>query len=163
MRIHLMGLVLWVALLGAPIHAEGEAVKVYKSPTCGCCGKWVEHLESHGFEVEAVNTTALDALKDDNAIPRELRSCHTAFVEGYVIEGHVPAEDVKRLLTERPELAGLAVPDMPIGSPGMEAHPGGKGPVAESYDVVGFGGKNGTVVFASHEPMEAEGEGHKAH
>ena len=125
-------------------------MKVYKSPTCGCCGKWIEHLEAHGFEVEAENSAGLDALKDANSVPAKLRSCHTAFVEGYVIEGHVPARDVARLLAERPAVAGLAVPDMPIGSPGME------GPNPEAYDVLSFGGEAGTAVFSSHDPREAE-------
>jgi len=135
-------------LLGSPGLAEGEKVKVYKSPTCGCCTKWIEHLEANGFEVEAENSANLDAIKDENSIPRRARSCHTAFVDGYVIEGHVPAEDVKRLLLERPEVAGLAVPDMPIGSPGME------GPDPEPYDVVSFGGKQGEAVFSSHDPRK---------
>ena len=133
-------------LLAAPGLAGPPSVKVYKSATCGCCTKWIEHLEAHGFQVEAENTRALDAIKQDNAIPRRLRSCHTAFVDGYVIEGHVPAEDVKRLLSERPAVAGLAVPEMPIGSPGME------GPGAEAYDVLSFGGKDGPSIFSSHDP-----------
>lgn len=141
----------WIALacallLAAPALADTDSVKVYKSPTCGCCGKWIEHLEAHGFEVAAEDTSGLDQLKDDNGIPSALRSCHTAFVGGYVIEGHVPAEDVRRLLLERPEVAGLAVPEMPIGSPGME------GPRPEPYEVLTFGGKKGVSVFASHDP-----------
>jgi hypothetical protein len=150
-RLTSAGLVLCCALLvGIPALADGEKVMVYKSPTCGCCGKWIEHLEAHGFEVDAENTSGMDAIKDGNSIPRRMRSCHTAFVEGYVIEGHVPAEDVKRLLLERPQVAGLAVPDMPIGSPGME------GPKPEPYDVLSFGGGKGTAVFSSHDPRKSQ-------
>ena len=155
MRMRCLGAALagWL-LVAAPAQAEGEKVTVYKSPTCGCCTKWVEHLEAHGFEVTAENRSDMNALKDGNSIPRHMRSCHTAFVDGYVIEGHVPAADVKRLLAERPEVAGLAVPEMPIGSPGME------GPNPEPYDVLTFGGKAGNSVFASHGPAKATGGDH---
>ena len=88
-------------------------IEVYKSPTCGCCNKWVEHLRAHGFTVRATDTAAVDELKAKHGVPRALRSCHTALVSGYVIEGHVPASDVERLLRERPAAAGLAVPGMP--------------------------------------------------
>ena len=139
-------LLLLGSLMAGPALAEGEKLQVFKSPTCGCCTKWIDHLEAAGFEVEAHDTSRLDAMKDENGVPRTLRSCHTALVEGYVIEGHVPVADVKRLLEERPEVAGLAVPEMPIGSPGME------GPGAQPYDVLSFGGKQGVVVYSSHDP-----------
>lgn len=95
---------------------------VYKSPSCGCCSAWIEHIERAGFLVERqdVEQDALYALKTRSGITPELASCHTAFVDGYVIEGHVPASDVERLLAERPDALGLTVPGMPIGSPGME-------------------------------------------
>ena len=118
-------------------------VTMYKSPTCGCCAKWAEHLEAHGFEVTAIDLPDVTPLKQRYGVPRDLASCHTAVVGGYVMEGHVPAEDVKRLLAEKPDVVGLAVPGMPIGSPGME------GPNPKPYDVVAFtrGGERG--VFAS--------------
>ena len=104
------------------VRAEEPMIKVYKSPTCGCCGAWVEHLNEAGFRVVAENVSqdALWKLKTKAGITDDLSSCHTAFVEGYVIEGHVPAEDIRRLLDEKPEGLGLSVPGMPIGSPGME-------------------------------------------
>jgi len=126
--------------------SEAQVVKVYKSPTCGCCGKWIEHLEAAGFKVEATDVQSVQPIKASNGVTPRLASCHTALVDGYVIEGHVPAEDVKRLLKERPKISGLAVPEMPIGSPGME------GPNPERYDVIAFGGEKGETVFASHGP-----------
>ena len=124
----------------------GATVEVFKSPTCGCCSKWVDHLRSHGFTVRTTDTEAMDDIKARHRIPQSARSCHTALVGGYVVEGHVPAADVQRLLKERPAVAGIAVPGMPIGSPGMEV-PGMK---AQSYDVVAFTKQGTTRVFASH-------------
>ena len=107
-------------LLAAPAFAETSAtsIEVWKSPTCGCCGKWVKHLEENGFAVTAhnVGTSALDDIKRQAGIEEKLASCHTAKIGGYVIEGHVPAGDIKRLIAERPDALGLTVPDMPIGS-----------------------------------------------
>ena len=149
MRRLLAGLVLAVAagsayaLLAA---AEDPQVKVYKSATCGCCTKWVDHLRSRGFSVEATDVEDLERVKLENGIPGQLASCHTAFVEGYFVEGHVPAEDVQRLLAERPRIAGLAVPGMPIGSPGME------GPNPERYQVLALGLEGEVSVFATHGP-----------
>ncbi|MDJ0851375.1 MAG: DUF411 domain-containing protein [Myxococcota bacterium] len=125
---------------------EPVQVQVYKSPTCGCCGKWIDHLEANGFEVEARDVKHVAPIKRAHGVPVKLASCHTALVEGYVIEGHVPAEDVVRLLAERPAVAGLAVPDMPIGSPGME------GPNPEPYRVFSFDGQGRTEVYSSHAP-----------
>jgi hypothetical protein len=121
-------------------------VEVFKSPTCGCCSKWVDHLRSHGFTVRTTDTETIDDIKAKHQIPQAARSCHTALVGGYVVEGHVPAADVQRLLKERPAVAGIAVPGMPIGSPGMEV-PGTK---AQSYDVIAFTNQGTTRVFASH-------------
>jgi hypothetical protein len=130
-------------------HAGAVAqplVTVYKSPTCGCCSDWVEHMEEAGFTVEAHDVNDLASVKQENGVPGALHSCHTAIVDGYVIEGHVPAEDVTELLAERPEVIGLAVPGMPIGSPGMEI----AGQPAQRFDVVSFD-VNGTLdVFSSH-------------
>lgn len=137
---------LCAGLLAAPIgFAAGEEVVVYKDPNCGCCGKWADHLRENGFEVREVATREMDLVKSEAGVPRALGSCHTALVGGYVIEGHVPASDVRRLLTEKPELVGVSAPGMPLGSPGME------GPYpAERYDVVGFDAQGKTMVFSRH-------------
>lgn len=121
-------------------------VDVYKDATCGCCSKWVEHLREQGFEVRTTDTRELAAFKASHGVPRQVESCHTALVGGYVIEGHVPAPDVRRLLEERPAITGLAVLGMPTGSPGMEV-PGGR---TEPYDVVAFDRDGNTRVFAKH-------------
>jgi hypothetical protein len=121
-------------------------VAVVKDPGCGCCTKWVAHLEEAGFKATVTESAAIDALKDSKGVPRAARSCHTATVGGYVIEGHVPAADIKRLLKERPSVVGLAVPGMPAGSPGMEV-PGGR---VAPYDVIAFDKTGKTSVFASH-------------
>lgn len=97
---------------------EGNEIVVYKSPSCGCCGKWVEHLEAHGFRVRVENSDNPAVAMRTHGVPEALASCHTAVVSGYVIEGHVPAPDILRLLLERAPVAGLAVPGMPAGSPG---------------------------------------------
>jgi hypothetical protein len=136
-------------------RAEAETIQVYKTPTCGCCTKWIEHLRADGFTVEATNMSDLAALKAMNGVSTELSSCHTALVEGYVLEGHVPASDVRKLLAERPQIAGLAVPGMPMGSPGME-HPDPKR--HEAYDVLAFGLQDAAApsdgpavkIFSSH-------------
>jgi hypothetical protein len=140
------GLVLAAFLLVSCRSADPGTITVYKSPTCGCCGKWIEHLEADGFAVEAIDVENVGQIKKKNGVPAELASCHTALVDGYVIEGHVPAEDVKRLLEERPEIAGLAVPAMPIGSPGME------GPNPEPYEVIAFTEEGSAYTYASHGP-----------
>lgn len=118
-------------------------VTVYKSPTCGCCTKWVEHLETNGFDVQVHDVNDLTQIKSMNGVTAQLSSCHTAVVEGYVVEGHVPASDIRRLLEERPAVAGLAVPGMPIGSPGME------GPNPQAYNVLTFDRDGGISVWSS--------------
>lgn len=100
--------------------AHTTEMLVYKSPICGCCGKWIEHVEAHGFTVKVAEDNDLQAVKNQYAVPSNLRSCHTAVIGDYVIEGHVPADDIKRLLEQQPQTAGLAVAGMPVGSPGME-------------------------------------------
>lgn len=123
---------------------DGNVV-VYKTATCNCCSKWVDHLEQAGFKVTVHNETDLDRTKRQLGVPDSLASCHTAVVKGYVVEGHVPADDIKRLLAERPKAKGIAVPGMPIGSPGMEM-----GERKDAYDVVLFDGVNPNRVFAHH-------------
>jgi hypothetical protein len=120
-------------------------ITVFKDPNCGCCKSWIEHLRKHGFEVAARDTSDVGAVKRAGRVPERLHSCHTAFVNGYVVEGHVPAPDIRRLLTDKPRIAGLAVPGMPVGSPGMEM--GGR---VESYDVIAFNRDGTTRVFARH-------------
>jgi hypothetical protein len=144
-------LVLSVLLIGAVAtlvaqQRQRHTVDVYKTATCGCCNKWIEHIQAHGFTVRATNREDLADLKASHHVPRHLASCHTAVVNGYVVEGHVPAADVQRLLKEKPSIAGVAVAEMPIGSPGMEV-PGRK---ADPFDVVAFDKDGRTRVFASH-------------
>ena len=121
-------------------------VTVYKSPTCGCCSGWVEHMEEEGFVVEAIDTNDLATVKAETGVPSQLQSCHTAIVDSYVIEGHVPAEDIAQLLTERPDVVGLAVPGMPVGSPGMEV----EGNAGQPFEVIAFDQSGNLKVFASH-------------
>lgn len=135
-----------LALAGiAPAFAAGDEVTMYKDPNCGCCGKWAEHMRAHGFSVKEIATPQMGEVKRTAGVPQALGSCHTAKVGGYVIEGHVPAADVNRMLAEKPAIAGLSAPGMPQGSPGME------GPYpADRYDVVSFDAKGKTAVFARH-------------
>jgi hypothetical protein len=120
-------------------------IVVYKSSTCGCCKKWVSHLEQNGYTVEVhnQNRNKLSSIKAEMGVPRGLQSCHTAKIGGYVIEGHVPADVIARLLKEKPQIKGLAVPGMPMGSPGME------GPRRDSYDVLALQENGETSVFSS--------------
>jgi len=128
--------------------ADTTNIQVYKTPTCGCCTKWVDHLREAGFTVDVTELSTLNAVKAINGVPANLASCHTAIVEGYVIEGHVPASDVERLLKERPTVAGLAVPGMPMGSPGMEHSDPAR---HQAYEVVSFGA-GGEKIFSRHKP-----------
>lgn len=106
------------------IHAEQALPKitVYKSATCGCCNKWIDHLQDNGFQVDARNHTDMATVKEKAGVQPKFQSCHTALVDRYYVEGHVPAKDIKQLLSEKPQARGLAVPGMPMGSPGMEGH-----------------------------------------
>jgi len=148
-RLALCGL---LVTLAGPALAEPDAVTelpeihVYKTPTCGCCGKWVDHLRAYGFRVRTTDLPRLEAVKQQNGIPRELSSCHTAIVGSYVIEGHVPAADIARLLEEKPAVSGLAVPRMPLGSPGMES------PNPVRYEVLAFDSDAKVTTFATHGP-----------
>jgi hypothetical protein len=119
-------------------------ITVFKDPNCGCCRSWVEHLRKHGFDVVARDTSDLSGPKRTGRVPAQLHSCHTAFVNGYVVEGHVPAADIQRLLRDKPKIAGLAVPGMPAGSPGMDV---GR---VDRYDVIAFNRDGSTRVYARH-------------
>lgn len=129
--------------------ATGQAlptVLVYKTPTCGCCNGWIEHIQAAGFTVDARNVSDLMSVKRDAGVPVQMSSCHTAIIDGYVVEGHVPAEQVRRLLAERPEIAGIAAPGMPIGSPGME------GRNAKPYQILSFTHEGEAAVYADIDP-----------
>ncbi len=119
-------------------------LKVWKTPTCGCCGKWVKHMEAAGFRVEVTDLESVDPIRKANGVPLSLASCHTGTVGGYVIEGHVPASDVRRLLKEKPGILGLTAPGMPAGSPGMDV------PGSPAYDVLSLGNDGKTAVYATH-------------
>lgn len=125
---------------------ELPRIVVHKSPTCGCCNGWIAHLRESGFEVDARDEDDMRPVKARAGVPAGKHSCHTAFVAGYLIEGHVPAEDIKRLLAQRPGAKGLAVPGMPLGSPGMEMPDGRTQPYA--VELVHRDGS--TAVFARH-------------
>jgi hypothetical protein len=122
--------------------AAAPAMTVYRSPTCGCCKKWVDHARAAGFRVSVKELNDLSEVKAMLGVPTALQSCHTAVVASYVVEGHVPADLVKRMLAQRPNIVGIAVPGMPTGSPGME------GGTPERYDVIAFERTGATRVFA---------------
>lgn len=134
------------AATGAPPDAPLPAVTVHKDASCSCCEKWIAHMRSSGFTVTVRDEADIDAVKDELGVPAALRSCHTAVVGGYLVEGHVPAADVKRLLRTRARVAGLAVPGMPTGTPGMEI-PGRR---PDRYTVLAFDARGATKSFASH-------------
>ena len=122
--------------------ASAIPIKVYKDPNCGCCKLWVEHLEQNGFKVEVMDMPDLSAVKTKYGVRQELQSCHTAVVGDYAVEGHVPADLIHKMLKEKPAIAGLAVPGMPMGSPGME------GATKERYNVLTFDRAGRTTVYA---------------
>jgi hypothetical protein len=141
-----------LSAIAAPVLAQTPAaeVEVFKSPTCGCCNDWIEHLQAAGFRVKANDVADTGRYRARYGMPARLGSCHTAVVAGYVIEGHVPAREIRRLLRERPKALGLAVPGMPIGSPGMDG-PAYGGQV-DPYDVLLVLADGRTSVFASYGP-----------
>ena len=154
MTIHTLGLsmLLGLALSGcSPTTAEPSlpGVTVHKSATCGCCKVWVDRLRGAGFQVEVRDVDNLNPVKQRVGIPYGMGSCHTAEVGGYFVEGHVPIEDIKRLLRERPDARGLTVPGMPVGSPGMES-PSGE---VQPYEVVLVGRDGSTSVFSRQGPQ----------
>jgi hypothetical protein len=145
--IGLTALALVVAVTTSGVEAQKPIpVQVFKDAFCGCCANWVEHLKRNGFAATAENVADMSALKDKHGVPAQTRSCHTALVGGYVIEGHVPAAEIQRLLKQKPKVAGLAVPGMPIGSPGME------GANPRPYDVLTFDKTGKTAVYSTQRP-----------
>ena len=149
MKKHSLALGLMAALsfsTTALAAGAAQSIHVYKSPTCGCCTDWVKHLEENGFEVEVTETNNLNPIKADAGLTPALASCHTAFIGDYVIEGHVPASDIQRLLAEAPKATGLSVPGMPMGSPGMEI-----GDRKDHYKVILFNDAGQTRVFAEYQ------------
>jgi hypothetical protein len=135
-----------LALRAHPAEADLQVIQVYKSPTCGCCQKWVDYVRSRGYTVTVSNVPNVSSVKRQLGVPSGVASCHTAVIGGYFIEGHVPAEDISRLIAEHPDIAGLALPGMPIGSPGME------GSNAQPYFVLAVQKDGKLTVFADHRP-----------
>jgi hypothetical protein len=142
-----VGFGLGVAAQQKPAAAAAPKVTVYKTSSCGCCRLWVDHLKTNGFDVQAMDVSSADVRKVSKAagLKDEDTSCHTAKVGDYVVEGHVPAADIKRMLKEKPAIAGLSAPGMPMGSPGME-----QGGAKEPYDVLAFKKDGTSTVFAKH-------------
>ena len=146
-RRHVFALLAALVWASPALAAAETSVEVWKSATCKCCINWVKHLEANGFAVtvNAADPSMLDRIKRQSGIGEKLAACHTAKIGPYVIEGHVPAPDIKRLVAEQPDALGLAVPGMPVGSPGME-----QGSETEAYDVLLIKKDGTTEVFASH-------------
>ena len=126
-------------------------VEIWKDPSCGCCHDWIEHMQAHGFSF-TVHDTGNNAVRTQLGLPQQLGSCHTALVGGYLIEGHVPASDVRTLLQQKPKALGLAVPGMPVGSPGMDGAVYGNR--RDPYDVLLVARNGSTRVFSSHNPKK---------
>ena len=130
---------------GEPVTKQfGKEITVYKSPSCSCCAGWAKHLRHNGFRVTVVEQYDLSEIKAQHGIGPELQSCHTAVVDGYAIEGHVPADDIWRLLAERPDASGLAAPGMPTMSPGMNSDQ------PKGYDVLLYGPDSRPAVYSRH-------------
>ncbi len=127
------------------INSSGPSITVYKSPTCECCNKWISHLEKNGFKVKANNTRRLNNIKEQYGIRSEYSSCHTAVIGKYFVEGHVPAKSIERLLKEKPDIKGITVPGMPIGSPGMEV-----GNRKQNYNVIAVKSDGSLGVYDSY-------------
>lgn len=132
--------------LGISMSAQrGTTIEVYKTATCGCCALWVKHLQAAGFTTRVTDMDDLTEVKKKHGVPAKATSCHTGVVDGYAVEGHVPASDIRRLLKERPAVAGLAVPGMPLGSPGMEF-----GDTKQPFNVLTFDKGGQLKVFSTH-------------
>jgi len=124
--------------------ADSSLITVYKTPTCGCCREWVDYVRANGFRASVTDLDDMSPVKATHRITSDVASCHTALIGGYVVEGHVPVEDIRRMLRERPDIIGIAAPGMPAGSPGMEVG------IVEKYDVIAFAKDGSRTVFARH-------------
>jgi hypothetical protein len=133
----------WAGSAWVAAQAAKPQLTVYKSPTCGCCLNWVRHMRESGFDVKAIDVDDINRVKREHGVPADAASCHTGIVNGYVVEGHVPADAVLKMLKDRPQIAGIAVPGMPIGSPGMEVPSGQK----EPFTIVSFDKTGKTAVY----------------
>lgn len=139
-----LGIAVAATLVATKAAAAVPVIEVYKSPTCGCCGKWVEHLRQNGFKVVVNEIADVDAFRAKAGVPAALASCHTALVDGYVVEGHVPAADIRKLLADRPNARGLAIPGMPASAPGMD------GTRSSRYDVLLFDARGTTRLYNTY-------------
>lgn len=142
-------LILTGIFVSTQINAEVDSTHkatVYKNPDCGCCIKWISYLERKGYEVKAINTRNISKEKKRLGVPMKYSSCHTAIIDGYIIEGHVPDRDIQRLLLIRPDVAGISVPGMPVGTPGME-----HGNHRQPYNVMSFDKKGNVKIFSRHD------------
>ena len=138
--------ILSLLLVSSSIFAmEGKTMTVYKSPYCGCCTKWIDIMKSEGFKVNSIETNEVNNIKQKAGLQAGQTSCHTAFVDGYVIEGHVDYSAIKKMLVEKPNILGITVPGMPIGSPGME-----QGNTKQAYNILYVNKDGSTVVYESH-------------
>ncbi len=128
-------------------YSGKREITVYRSPSCGCCGAWIEHMQKHGFKIkEDIKTDEMEAIKQKYNLPQDLASCHTAIINGYVMEGHIPADDIKHFLQQKPKFTGLAVPGMPLGTPGMES-----GNRKQPFAIVAFDKKGKVEVFKEYQ------------
>ncbi len=127
-------------------YSGTREITVYRSPSCGCCGEWVKHMQKHGFKIIDIKTEDMKAIKQKYNLPQNLGSCHTAIIDGYVMEGHIPADDIKRFLKQKPKFAGLAVPGMPLGTPGMES-----GKRKQPFVIAAFNQKGEIQVFKEYQ------------
>jgi hypothetical protein len=135
---------LGAAVSGTPARggAQPAVMTVYKLASCGCCAKWVDHIKAAGIQVKTIDVEDLSEIKAASGVPTPLQTCHTAVIQGYIVEGHVPGDVVQQLLRDKPAIAGVAVPGMPLGSPGMEGSP------KQSYDIIAWDKAGKTRVFA---------------
>lgn len=139
-------LVLTLSLFATSIFAiEGKEMVVYKSPYCGCCESWINIMKDKGFDVKSVNTNNLNEIKKNAGLSAGQTSCHTAFVDGYFVEGHVDYSAIKKMLTEKPNILGISTPGMPIGSPGME-----QGNIKEQYNIIAVNQDGSEEIFEKH-------------
>ncbi|MDO9241262.1 MAG: DUF411 domain-containing protein [Methylicorpusculum sp.] len=143
----LLALVMPLSIIFQSAIAETtKEILVYRSPTCSCCGKWLEHLKQNNFDVKDIVTEDMDEVKAKLGVPKQLASCHTAVIDGYVVEGHLPAADIEKMLKDKPKIAGISVPGMPMGTPGMEM--GGR---KDPYQVISFDKDNNQQIYNSYE------------